>query len=94
MARKTASNSSEGHGRHDIIGVIFFALSVIVLIALFTYDRKDLGIHSAPGNLQPHNLIGTIGGAGSLEPIFRIRRCSVSAAHRVVFSEPGLFAFV
>jgi S-DNA-T family DNA segregation ATPase FtsK/SpoIIIE len=61
MARRAASNSSEGHGRHDIVGVIFFALSVIVLIALFTYDRKDLGIHSAPGNLQPHNLIGTIG---------------------------------
>jgi len=61
MARKAASNSAEGHGRNDILGVIFFALSAIVLIALFTYDRKDLGIHSAPGNLVVHNLIGTIG---------------------------------
>src|SRR4051812_47958193 len=59
MARKTAS--AEGHGRNDILGVIFFALSVIVLVALFTYDRKDLGIHSAPGNAEVHNLIGGIG---------------------------------
>jgi S-DNA-T family DNA segregation ATPase FtsK/SpoIIIE len=61
MARKAASHESEGHGRHDILGVIFFALSVLVLIALFTYDKNDLGIHSAPGNAEIHNLIGGIG---------------------------------
>ncbi|MGN6384608.1 MAG: DNA translocase FtsK, partial [Verrucomicrobiota bacterium] len=61
MPRKAASNSAEGHGRNDILGVIFFALSVLVLLALFTYDKNDLGFHSAPGNAQVHNLIGGIG---------------------------------
>ena len=61
MARKAASGSTEGHGRNDILGVIFFALSVIVLIALFTYDRNDLGINSIPGNKDVQNWIGVIG---------------------------------
>src|SRR5688500_456482 len=61
MARKAASHSAEGHGRNDILGVIFFALAAIVLIALFTYDRNDLGINSVPGNRSVHNWIGVIG---------------------------------
>ena len=61
MARKAASDSAEGHGRNDILGVIFFALSVIVLIALFTYDRNDLGINTIPGNKDVQNWIGVIG---------------------------------
>jgi S-DNA-T family DNA segregation ATPase FtsK/SpoIIIE len=61
MARKAASDSAEGHGRNDILGVIFFALSVIVLIALFTYDRNDLGINSIPGNKDVQYWIGVIG---------------------------------
>ena len=61
MARKAASDQAEGHGRNDILGVIFFALSVIVLIALFTYDRKDLTINSVPPNPDVHNWIGVIG---------------------------------
>ncbi|HTG43594.1 MAG TPA: DNA translocase FtsK 4TM domain-containing protein, partial [Verrucomicrobiae bacterium] len=61
MARKAASDPAEGQGRNDILGVIFFALSVIVLIALFTYDRNDLGINSIPGNKDVQNWIGVIG---------------------------------
>ncbi|MGZ8939350.1 MAG: DNA translocase FtsK 4TM domain-containing protein, partial [Limisphaerales bacterium] len=61
MARKAAADQAEGHGRNDILGVVFFALSVIVLIALFTYDRKDLGINSVPANQDVHNWIGIIG---------------------------------
>ena len=61
MARKAASDQAEGHGRNDILGVVFFALSVIVLIALFTYDRKDLATNSVPPNANVHNWIGVIG---------------------------------
>jgi S-DNA-T family DNA segregation ATPase FtsK/SpoIIIE len=68
MARKTAS--TEGHGRHDILGVVFFALSVIVLIALFTYDRNDLGVNSVPGNREVHNWIGGIGARAALGLFF------------------------
>jgi S-DNA-T family DNA segregation ATPase FtsK/SpoIIIE len=61
MARKAASDSAEGHGKNDILGVIYFALAAIILIALFTYDRNDLGINSAPGNADVRNWIGVIG---------------------------------
>lgn len=61
MARKAASDQAEGHGRNDILGVIFFALAVIVFIALFTYDRKDLSINTVPANQDVHNWIGVIG---------------------------------
>lgn len=61
MARKVATETVEGHGRNDILGVIFFALSVIVLIALFTYDPKDLGANVVPANKNVHNWIGGIG---------------------------------
>ena len=65
MPRKAGSEMAEGHGRNDVLGVIFFALSVIVLIALFTYDPKDLQINSVPPNKDVHNWIGTVGARGA-----------------------------
>ena len=61
MARKSASSSAAEHGKNDILGVIFFALAVIVLLALFTYDKGDLGINTVPANKAVNNLIGAIG---------------------------------
>ena len=61
MARKSASSSAGEHGKNDILGVIFFALAVIVLLALFTYDKGDLGINTVPANKAVNNLIGVIG---------------------------------
>ena len=65
MPRKAGSEMAEGHGRNDVLGVIFFALSVIVLIALFTYDPKDLQINSVPPNQDVHNWIGSAGARGA-----------------------------
>jgi hypothetical protein len=53
MARKPGSNNPDNsgeRGRNDIAGVVVFALAVLVLIALFTYDRNDLGINTTAGN--------------------------------------------
>ncbi|HVK58006.1 MAG TPA: DNA translocase FtsK [Candidatus Kapabacteria bacterium] len=61
MARKAASDQAEGHGRNDILGVVFFALFVIIFISLWTYDRKDLAINSVPANADVNNWIGVIG---------------------------------
>jgi S-DNA-T family DNA segregation ATPase FtsK/SpoIIIE len=64
MARKAASKSAQGRGRNDVLGIIFFALAVLLLIALFTYDRRDLDINSVGFNAsrkEIHNAIGTIG---------------------------------
>ncbi len=65
MPRKAGSDSTEGQGRNDVLGVIFFALSVIVLIALFTYDPKDLSINAVPRNAEVHNWIGSVGARGA-----------------------------
>jgi DNA segregation ATPase FtsK/SpoIIIE, S-DNA-T family len=65
MPRKAGSDAAEGQGRNDVLGVIFFALSVIVLIALFTYDPKDLSINAVPRNSEVHNWIGSIGARGA-----------------------------
>ncbi len=65
MARKAASDSTEGHGRNDILGVIFFALSVIVLIALYSYDGRDFGIDAVPANKEVKNWIGAVGAHGA-----------------------------
>src|SRR5688572_16759412 len=65
MPRKAGSDSAEGQGRNDVLGVIFFALSVIVLIALFTYDPKDLSINAVPRNADVHNWIGSVGARGA-----------------------------
>jgi S-DNA-T family DNA segregation ATPase FtsK/SpoIIIE len=61
MARKAASDQAEGHGRNDILGVIFFALSIIVFISLWTYNRNDLSINTVPANKDVQNWIGVIG---------------------------------
>src|SRR4051794_9400188 len=60
MARK-ASKSAQGRGRNDVLGVVFFALAVLLLIALFTYDRRDLDLNSNPPNKEIQNMIGAIG---------------------------------
>lgn len=65
MPRKAGSGVTEGQERNDVLGVIFFALSVIVLIALFTYDPKDLSINVVPPNAEVHNWIGSVGARGA-----------------------------
>ena len=65
MPRKTGSGAAEGQDRNDVLGVIFFALSVIVLIALFTYDPKDLSINVVPRNGEIQNWIGSVGARGA-----------------------------
>ena len=54
--------------RNEVWGLIFLAISVLVFIALKTYDQNDLSFYSSPPNLQTKNLIGIIGSyiAGAL----------------------------
>src|SRR5688500_14715767 len=71
MPRKAGSEMAEGQGRNDVLGVIFFALSVIVLIALFTYDPKDLSVNAVPPNAAVQNWIGSVGAWGAFG-LFRV----------------------
>jgi S-DNA-T family DNA segregation ATPase FtsK/SpoIIIE len=61
MARKAGSNPAESRGFNDILGIIFVALAFLMLVALFSYDPKDLAVNSVPPNQQIHNWIGIIG---------------------------------
>ncbi len=61
MGRRASANGNEGSGRQDVLGVICFALAVFVLVALFTYNRNDLGIHSSTAPREVGNAIGGFG---------------------------------
>ena len=61
MARKPASKNGHERGRNDVAGVIFFALAVLALIALFTYHPNDLRINTTDENHVTQNWIGSVG---------------------------------
>lgn len=61
MGRKSVTPASDKLPRNDALGLIFFALAVLGLTALFSYDKGDLGINSSPGNPEVRNWIGAIG---------------------------------
>lgn len=61
MARKPASREGDHQGRNDVLGIVFFALAVLLCIALFSYDRRDLDTNTVPPNREIHNLIGSAG---------------------------------
>ena len=37
------------------------ALGILLLLALISYDGKDLGFNTSPANVEAHNWIGTVG---------------------------------
>jgi S-DNA-T family DNA segregation ATPase FtsK/SpoIIIE len=61
MAKKTAPARPESRGLHDITGIVFLACSVLLLAALFSFDRFDLDFTTVPPNRNIHNWIGIVG---------------------------------
>lgn len=64
MARKSPSSEtpgSQGGTKHDVIGLILLALSILTLVALLTYDRLDLASNTTTPNVPKHNYIGAVG---------------------------------
>lgn len=59
MARKI--DSSDTRGISDVLGIVLLALSVLLAMALFSYDRNDVGFVSSTPNYPKHNWIGLIG---------------------------------
>jgi len=47
--------------RNEVLGLIFLAVSVLIFIALISYDPDDLGFYSSHPNMQIRNLVGIIG---------------------------------
>lgn len=52
---------------NEILGFIYFAIAVLVLVSLMTYDPMDLKVFASTPNAKMHNFVGIIGayiGAG------------------------------
>ena len=61
MAKKAASEESTHRIRNDIVGLVLLCASIILLIALFSYDSHDLSVNSTSANAHIHNAIGPFG---------------------------------
>ena len=60
MASRT-EDKVETRGFSDTVGIVLIALSLLVAVALFSYDRNDLSFFSSSAHAQPRNWIGTVG---------------------------------
>ena len=61
MARKASSNQVHARGFGDIIGIALIAVSVLTVVALLSYDPRDVSVNSTETNLTTHNWIGQVG---------------------------------
>ncbi len=61
MARSDKGSDQADHGFSDVMGIVFLCASVLMLVALFSYDRNDLHFNKDPANQFSNNWIGPIG---------------------------------
>jgi len=60
MARKE-EESAPHRGFEDVIGILLVAIAVLMLLSLYSFDKKDVAINAIPPNETVHNLIGPFG---------------------------------
>jgi DNA segregation ATPase FtsK/SpoIIIE, S-DNA-T family len=61
MARKASAQSESSRGFNDIIGVALMGFAVLLLVALFSYNPRDVSANILPTNASAHNWIGPFG---------------------------------
>ena len=61
MARKESSEKHREHGFGEVVGIALSFIAFLLLVALLSYDRKDLSATSVPYNQNPSNWIGVFG---------------------------------
>jgi S-DNA-T family DNA segregation ATPase FtsK/SpoIIIE len=61
MARKASAGSEAAHGFNDIIGIVLTGFSLLLLVALLSYNPMDVSANKQPPNPSTHNWIGPIG---------------------------------
>jgi DNA segregation ATPase FtsK/SpoIIIE, S-DNA-T family len=62
MARKASPEKASTHrGFNDIIGIVLVGFAVILLVALISYNPRDVSANATPPNHPAHNLIGPFG---------------------------------
>jgi DNA segregation ATPase FtsK/SpoIIIE, S-DNA-T family len=48
-------------GLGDVLGIVLIGAAVLLLVALYSYDPKDVSANVAPPNPSAHNWIGSVG---------------------------------
>ncbi len=61
MARKDAGNTAGEQRSGEILGIVLVSLSVLLLIAMFSFDKGDVSFNRTDVNVPRHNLIGLFG---------------------------------
>ena len=61
MARKTSANSESAPGFNDIIGIVLIGFALLLLVALVSFDWKDVPANGHPTNPSVRNWIGPFG---------------------------------
>ena len=59
MSRKSSSDSHNGFA--DVIGVALLAAALLLLVAQFSFDTRDISGLNLPPNKSTHNWIGPLG---------------------------------
>ena len=60
MARKDSA-LSQPHGLNDVIGILLATAALLLMVALLSYDVRDLAVNYVPPNNPPHNRVGPLG---------------------------------
>ena len=67
---KTAATDDPPVRKGDLLGLALVAASVVLMLALFSYDRADLAANASPPNHPIHNLLGRVGAAAAYSLLF------------------------
>jgi S-DNA-T family DNA segregation ATPase FtsK/SpoIIIE len=60
MARKDSAQP-QPHGLNDVIGILLATAALLLMVALLSYDARDLAANYVPPNNPPHNRAGPLG---------------------------------
>src|ERR1051326_4941507 len=61
MARKSSTDSTPHHGFNDVIGIVLVGFALLLLVALFSYQKSDVSANMLPPNTSARNWIGPFG---------------------------------
>ena len=62
MARKSSVETKPHHGPNDVVGIILLGLALLLLVAMLSYDARDISRNYVASQKPPnHNLIGPLG---------------------------------
>ena len=61
MARTESPAEKKRHPWGDLLGWLLMFAAIVLLVALATYDRRDLVSNTVPANPTPHNFMGAFG---------------------------------